>query len=170
MSQSWKRQALVGVIAGVGLVLASAQPARAQAPAAAPAHAAAGEHHAPNHLSVFGGITADSDHKLATFGADYERKLSDYIGLGVLVDLAVQEPTHQIYAPILFVHPGGDLKLFAAFGAERGHGESHSLFRGGAAYDILVGDATVSPTFSIDRSNSHTSYVMGVAIGFSFGS
>ncbi len=148
----------------------------AMAVSASPARADDARHDAwhENHFAVFGGITHAEDENLFTLGADFEYRISDYVGAGAFFDAAVQDPKHQILAAALFVHPYKGAKLILGAGAERADGidgRSHNefLFRAGAGYDIHIDDRfTATPTIALDVVDGHKSGVFGVALGVGF--
>ena len=93
--------------------------------------------HHSNHVGVFacgGTSNLDSGHNAFTFGADYERRLSDTIGVGILADFVFAHHRESIVAGTFVVHPAGAWKLMFAPGIVIVDGSStkHFVARFGA--------------------------------------
>jgi hypothetical protein len=142
----------------------------------APGHPA--EHHAIHHHgAIFLGTTHSfyAEHTDFTLGAEYELRFSDRIGAGLFAEMVFAAHQEQLVGIPLLVH-FHNLKLFAGPGMvfiqaeHHGHKETHSEFlvRTGAGYDIHLGSASISPTFSLDFINGHLYAVPGIGFGIGF--
>jgi hypothetical protein len=109
------------------------------------------DHHAhPNHFAVFAGITTggDDDHHgeedaALTVGFDYERRLTNLVGIGVLGDWAFGDRRDWILAVPIFFHISSASKFLIAPGSEQIKGEGprdddrEFLVRIGYAYEFI---------------------------------
>jgi hypothetical protein len=155
-------------------------------------HGETAEHHGhsfhPNDLGVFLGATDEQGHDLQfTYGLDYERRFSEHLGIGGLIDYAGGGLRNTVLAVPVFWHPGGGWKLIAAPGVEfhngrggggehatgdGGHGEAdddetHFLFRIGAGYHVHVSDHWgVVPTVDLDFVDGEEVWVYGVGLAY----
>ena len=137
-------------------------------------------HH--HHTALFLGAATNIDihHSAFTFGAEYEFRFIKQLGIGVFGELITGEEKETVIGIPIVLHPMGGLKLIAApllvFISEHNPIEpkseivSHTEtgFRACAMYDIHLGKYTVSPDFSADFINGHTTLVYGVAFGIGF--
>jgi len=152
-------------------------------------HGEEAEHHGhgyhPNHIALFFGVTDEEGHDLEfTTGFDYERRLSQHWGVGVLIDHAGGDLRNSVLGVPVFWHPGGRWKLFAAPGVEyhngcgevvEGHGErgeidedeTYFLVRLGVAYDIHLGGSWgLAPNFNVDFVEGERVWVYGLAFTY----
>ena len=140
------------------------------------ATAADDEHHEvkKNIVGVFGGFTSVSGHTDGTFGLEYERKLTDTIGVGVIYEHTPNAhggDGTSIYMGQVHLHPWKELRLSAGYGKEVIHydgAHSEDVWRVGVAYDFHVGKIGIAPAFNLDRVNGHTAKVFGVALTKAF--
>lgn len=143
-----------------------------------PAHQ--GEAHHDNHVAVFLGATHNLDHEQTDFtvGAEYERQLTDQLGLGVFAEeiFADNEETilgglalYHLDAVRLFAGPG---VVFAKHSTAGHHDEderkSELLLRVGCGYDFHADKYSVTPTLSIDYIDGDYAIVFGVGTGLGF--
>lgn len=153
---------------------------------------AEGGHH---HLGVFFGNTNNTHlkHTDFTLGADYEYRLSNLFGIGLIGDLVLADHKETLVMGGIFVHPAGGLKFVVGNGlafaeqseeheviddhnADDTHASektesstgSHYVLRVGAGYDIHVGHFSITPTLNWDYINGYSSVVYGITVGFGF--
>jgi hypothetical protein len=152
-------------------------------------HGEGAEHHGygyhPNHIALFFGVTDEEGHDLEfTLGFDYERRLSQRWGVGVMIDHAGGGLRNSVLGVPVFWHPGGKWKLWAAPGVEyhngrgqvvEGHGEhgeidedeTYFLVRLGVGYDIPLGGSWgLTPNLNVDFVEGERVWVYGVAFTF----
>jgi hypothetical protein len=80
----------------------------------------------PNHLGVFVGATSGGsssgdgrDYAAFTVGFDYERRLSQLWGVGLMADWSFGDRREYILAVPVFLHPGSNFRFHLAPGVER---------------------------------------------------
>jgi len=156
-------------------------------------HGETHEHHFHrNHLGVSLAATTQLAEGAGThfiLGADYEYRLSQLIGIGVIGELIFAEETEYLFALPLFLHVTESLWFRVAPGfevahhseeegdvhAEEDHGngdhtskETEFFMRIGVGYGIVVGGFTITPIIDLDFFRKHTSLVWGISIGKGF--
>ncbi|TDJ53891.1 MAG: hypothetical protein E2O47_07210 [Gemmatimonadetes bacterium] len=140
--------------------------------------------HHRNHLGLFAGAATEfADHTSTTFaaGADYERRLSQRIGVGVMVDLTFGELKRNGLAVAgIFLHPARGWRLFGGAGVEfvdtaaagtsgGSSSKSHVALRLATAYDFPVGRFLVGPIVAVDllgETETILSYGLTIGLGF----
>lgn len=140
--------------------------------------------HHRNHFGLFGGAATEfGDHTSTTFaaGADYERRLSQLIGVGVMADMTFGDfKRNGLAVAGIFLHPAGGWRLFggvgvefvdtaAAGGAGDSSSKSHVALRLATAYDFPVGRFLVGPIVSVDllgETETILSYGLTIGLGF----
>lgn len=139
---------------------------------AAPAAASEreGAHEKPNHLSLILGGTHlfGEEYTAFTVGLDYERELREHLGVGVVVEHAVEEiDATSVYGVV-------DIHLAHGFVIQTGPGvewiDDHTLAVGrfGVFYEAEAGGLIIAPSVSYDVSEAEDSLVFGLAIGTKF--
>ena len=156
--------------------------------AAGQASAQEGEHHPHcNHVAVFvGGTTPlneDAGGKTSfTVGADYERKLNDYVGAMVLADFAFGDHKRQaLFAAFLAYHAVKPLRLAVGPGVEfvekdetsggttTTKNKAYFVMSSRGSYEFHVGKLSLSPTLGLDFiGETKASVVYGLALGYGF--
>ncbi len=145
-----------------------------------------GEFH-DNTLSLFlGGVTnTETDKNGFALGADYERRLSRLLGVGLVAELTIggERPRDIILVVPLSLHPvrgwrfivapGFEIKPpGAAEGEEGAESEDQVLeavLRLGASYEFELGRYTIAPAFEVDIVKfEEIVLVYGVAFGIGF--
>ena len=139
-----------------------------------------------NHLSLFtGGTTESSDGETGTsfsLGLDYERRLSELIGLGLGGEFVFGGDEREALAGLYFMlHPAGGLVLAAGPGlefAKEGHTEgeeesgteTHAGLRVGIVYEFEVGHRySIAPSIYTDFiEGKEPTFVWGLAFGVGF--
>ncbi len=105
-----------------------------------------------------------------TIALDYERRLSQLIGVGGTFDWVVEGRREFLLGPIGFLHPFGGSKFWLAPLAERVRetGDWELVVRIGAGWDIPVGKSgkySIAPFVNYDISEEHELWNVGLAIG-----
>ncbi len=124
-----------------------------------------------NRVGFFLGATTktDGDTEFA-IGADYERRFSDLLGAGLVVEWEPSFEDRVLVAPALFVHPVGELLITVAPGAQFERSSTHFVFRLGAAWDFeLAHGLALAPTINYDFvEGAHDAISYGLVLNFSF--
>ena len=137
-----------------------------------------------NRVALFlGGATNTSIEQTGfAFGADYERRLSELWGVGLLAELTVggDRPRDLVLGVPVSLHAVRGLRLVVAPGLEfkPGGGEEEAeseedapefLLRLGASYEFEVGRYSIAPEFDVDIVNfDEIILVYGLAFGIGF--
>ena len=123
-----------------------------------------------NHLSLFGGITHTDGDNAGTIGLDYERRVSERVGIGVVFrDHAAGDIDSTLYAISFIGHFWPPWSFVVAPGVEREDGESSAVVRVGVEYEIEMDEKwSLAPALYFDIGEDETKEVLGAAIGFSF--
>ena len=123
-----------------------------------------------HHVAVFFGNTHDYHGEDAfTVGVDYEYRLTDLLGVGVLADFAGDEIDTKVVGGGIFIHPWKEFHLLTALGNEHHKGEDEYLLRLGISYDFMIEKWSISPTLNCDLLESgKENWVYGLAIGRGF--
>jgi hypothetical protein len=98
----------------------------------------------PNLLALFVGVTDEGRHESLTLGIEYERRLNESFGVGVLAEHAYGDLDFRVYA-VPFAYHTGRWKLYVAPGIEDGEHGNESLVRIGGEYAFEVGTWEISP-------------------------
>lgn len=128
-------------------------------------------HHTRRHLALFFGATRFEGHARFTLGGDFEYRLGfakNKFGVGALAETTFGDHPATIVGGALFVHPVKSIKVILAPGVEFSHGHREFLFRSGLGYDLHVGQASVTPSVSLDFVSGHVVQVYGVSVGLGF--
>ena len=124
------------------------------------------------HKNVFalfvGAATDDRRDKGAAIGLEYERRLSEQFGIGVVVERTFGDLDAMVYA-VPFAYHYGALKAYIAPGIEdrEGH-ESEDLVRIGAEYAFEAGSWEIAPQVDLDFVEGNRVFVIGVTFGKGF--
>ncbi len=146
-----------------------------------------------NHLALFlGGTSKVSASELPTtvftIGADYERRLGEFFGIGLAVDAAIGEHDRDFLVLLpVFAHPVGGWKLLVAPGVEVGKevvdegdvgaesegetGGTEGFFalRLGMDYAFDFGRFSIAPGLYFDIiGQSQNAWVYGLVFGYGF--
>lgn len=123
-----------------------------------------------NVIGVFGGFTNMDGNTDATFGIEYERRLTDLIGVGVIYEHTPNAHNGDgvsIYMAELHLHPWQELRISVGYGKEKAHYEgsqSKDAWRLGVAYDFHIGAFGLAPTINFDRIDGQTATVFGLTL------
>ena len=130
--------------------------------------------HKRNHISIITGVThvPNEDETALTIGIDYERELTDNIGVGFVVEHALGELDATSIFAVMDIHIGKGFVIQAGPGLEFIDDETLNVGRVGLFYEIDLessfGDLIVAPSFSYDISEEEDSLVFGLAFGTKF--
>ncbi|WP_286264458.1 hypothetical protein [Thalassotalea atypica] len=116
-------------------------------------------HHIPG---VFIGAThADSETEMS-FGIEYEYKLSELWGTGIVFE-KTNDAHHgdgaDVYLAMAYVHPWNSIRLGLGYGKEDiggAHGGKEDLYRVESSYDFHVGSFMIAPTLAFDFVDGET--------------
>ena len=145
-------------------------------------------HHAHrNHISVFVGATTPTTAKGDTsfaLGADYERRLTDLVGIIGLGDFTFGDHERAaLFAGQVAFHfsrlrlavgPGFELAeevhaVPTSTGGADGTHSAHFIVRGSVLYEFHAGDWVIGPMLSVDAiGETKTNIVYGLSIGRGF--
>ena len=119
-----------------------------------------------NGIELFGGATFNESETNASFGLNYERRVTEKFGIGGLVEYT--NGREWIYA-VPFSWRITDLwKVIVAPGWEHEEGENTYLTRIGTSYEFEIGEMTLAPEINFDFVDGDTAIVAGVSLGWAF--
>ncbi|MBL4596862.1 MAG: hypothetical protein JKX99_09840 [Robiginitomaculum sp.] len=131
-------------------------------------------HHFPTHSAgVFLGGT-DNGESSFTIGLEYEYRISQKIGVGVVVEHSPNAhggDGTSLAMSVLHLHPIGGFRFTGGFGFEEIHGsygKTNTVFRVGTAYEIPLGNFAIIPTVNLDFVGGQTATVFGFAFSRHF--
>ena len=123
----------------------------------------------PNRIGLFLGATTKDSHTGFTIGLEYERRLSELIGVGAVAE-ATPNGREFVGAVPVFFHPVGGLafSIGPGFSVENGH--AHFLVRFGVGWDFeLPAGLSLAPTVSYDLTEgTEDAVVYGVLLSYVF--
>ncbi len=123
-------------------------------------------HGEPDHLSLFVGNTSDDGEDSVTIGIDYERRVSDVIGLGTVVEYAGQDIDALTLLGVADIHIWEGFAIQTGPGIEFIDDDGVFVFRVGALYEFEFGDGfTLSPQVHADFTSRSDAIVAGLAFG-----
>ncbi len=133
----------------------------------------------PNAVSVFLGATVEPADRGSgvsfTLGVDYERRLTEYVGVGAFAEGAFGETAREAVLGIpLTVHAFGSLILVVAplveFSQTRGTGDTETEIglRAGVAYELPIDRYAVIPAAYLDFVGSDVMLVLGASFSLGF--
>ena len=132
-----------------------------------------GESHAhaahKNLLALFVGAATDARRdKGPALGIEYERRLSERFGIGVVIERTFGDLDSMVYA-VPFAYHSGAWKAYIAPGIEdrEGH-EAENLVRIGAEYGFEAGSWEIAPQVDLDFVEGSRVFVIGVTFGKGF--
>lgn len=128
------------------------------------------EANGPHHLSVLvGGTTiSEVDETATTIGLDYEYRVSDFVGLGMVAEQAFGRVDATTLLAVADLHLTKSFVVQTGPGIEFVDGEENFVARIGALYEFDLGDGlTFSPQIHYDISKEDA-LVFGAAVGLSF--
>jgi hypothetical protein len=146
-------------------------------------------HFHKHHLALFtGGATNFSHHETKPgLGLDYEYRLANIIGLGLVAEVEFTEKESFLFSVPVFYHPVKGLKIYlgpALFSTVEHHEEktndthgthevheparsTHFGGRLGAAYDFHIGKVSIGPSlnYAFGKTNA---LIYGINLGLGF--
>ena len=128
----------------------------------------------PHHISLLVAGTDDDEETAFTLGVDYEYRVSEFLGLGAVLEYATEDIDATTALVVADLHIWRGLAIQTGPGVERIDGddgnsdETEAIYRIGALYELEVGRYTVSPQIHYDFSSGEDAVVFGLAFGFSF--
>ncbi len=125
---------------------------------------------APHHVSIFLGDThIDGEGNNATIGLDYEYRVSELLGLGVVVERAGGEIDATTALAVADIHFASGLIMQVGPGFENHDSEQIFVARVGVLYEFEFGRFTLSPQLHWDyHAEGESALVAGLAFGFGF--
>lgn len=123
-----------------------------------------------NRLGLFLGATTKGSHTGFTLGLEYERRLSDVVGLGIVTEWSPDGRELVVALPTLFVHPVGDLAVSISPGVAFEDGHTHALIRFGIGWEFELSHGwSIGPVVSYDLTEgTDDAVVYGLLLGYSF--
>lgn len=164
MYSRWKSAAVLCAL----VVLTSSAVARAQEAGEASKAGEPEEAERKNEVALFLGVTHVDQENAFTFGFDYERPVSRWIGVGGIVDFERGEIEETLFGPALLVYPGGSLVLTFAPLVSHREAENEFAFRFGFTYKFEIGRFFLGPQYNLDILADETAHDFGVSTGVSF--
>ena len=166
MSRHIKRRKLL-IFPGIGIISATLAGLPAVADETAQVTADSGRNSIFDTISVTGGISNDSTYSDFTVGLEYERLLSDSIGIGAAVEYTAGDmDSLLIAAPVTWRHD--KWKLQAAPGFADSYRGRDFVTRLSAGYEFDADDWIITPIAKLDFIDEKEVLMLGVTIGTEF--
>ncbi len=124
-----------------------------------------------HHIStvIAGSYIDEADETVFTLGIDYEYRVSEFLGLGAVVEYAFGELDATTVLAVADLHLWRGLALQVGPGIEFVDDETFAIGRIGALYEHeLPNEFTISPQLHYDISGGEDTIVFGIAIGRAF--
>ena len=124
----------------------------------------------PHHLSALVGTTYTKEcGNAVTLGIDYEYRVSDFLGLGVVAEYAFEDLDAYTYLLVADLHITNNFIAQIGPGVEFHGTHKMEVARLGFLYEFELSGITVSPQLHYDYHRNHKSAIVaGVAFGLSF--
>lgn len=124
----------------------------------------------PHHLSALMATTyTKACGNAFTLGIDYEYRLTDFLGVGVVAEYAYEDLDAYTYLIVADLHISDSLIVQVGPGVELHGNHKMEVGRIGVLYEFHIAGITVSPQLHYDYHRNHKSAVVaGVAMGVSF--
>ena len=123
--------------------------------------------HEANEIAVFIGLTHARRDNDAALGLEYERRIDESLGIGVLAERTWGDFDFWVFAIPLTLHVDR-WKIILAPGFEESGGHTERLVRVAVGYEFETSKAKVTPSLSVDFVDDEAVFVLGVAFGFGF--
>jgi hypothetical protein len=120
-----------------------------------------------NEIAGFVGLTHEGRDDGLSLGVEYERRVTEAFGVGVLAEYTSGDFDYWVFAVPLTLHVNR-WKFAVAPGIEKTDEHEHEMARLTLGYEFDLGKAKVTPSFSVDFVDGEQVYVLGAAIGFGF--
>lgn len=127
-----------------------------------------------HHLSIIlGGTHISGEGTAETVGLDYEYRISDYLGLGAVIEHAAGDVNANTTLAVVDLHPfHNPFIVQLGVGVEARNGEEEGdvfVARAGMLYEFERGRYTLSPQLHWDfHDRHHNAIVAGIAFGVAF--
>ncbi len=123
----------------------------------------------PHHFSVLTGATIEEEESGPTIGLDYEYRVSDFVGLGGVVEYASEDIDATTVLAVADLHLTHQFILQTGPGFEsRGGGDTEFVYRLGVLYEWEWGGRTLSPQLHYDATSGEDAVVLALAVGVCF--
>lgn len=122
----------------------------------------------PHHISVLFSGTFEKDETAASVGLDYEYRVSDFLGLGGVVERAFGQIDATTLLAVADLHLTPQFIIQTGPGVEFKEGEVDVAYRVGVLYEFEGRGYTISPQLHYDWVTGEDSVVAGIAIGYGF--
>lgn len=120
-----------------------------------------------NTVELFlGGTHADEEGTDFSIGLAYERRLTEKLGVGGIIEYT--KPEIWVFAVPVYFHVTEPWKIFLAPGVEREDSNDEFLVRLGNAYEFDMGSWSLAPELSFDFVGDEVKTVFGVNFGIGF--
>lgn len=132
------------------------------------------EHHhwqqSPHHLSLLVATTNTDEHGDAfTLGVDYEYRVNDFLGIGLVAEYAFGDIEAFTYLAVADLHITNNFIAQVGPGVEFFDGEEIPVARVGLLYEFELSGFTLSPQLHYDYHHDHDdAIVAGLAFGIAF--
>jgi len=121
-----------------------------------------------NEIAAFLGLTHNGRRDNAgAIGVEYERRLSERIGIGALVEFTAGDSDFWVYAIPITFHVDR-WKFVVAPGVEDAGGDTEKLLRLGAGYEFESSGIKITPSLNVDLVGGESVFVAGVSFGIGF--
>ena len=126
-----------------------------------------GAEHKKNVIAGFVGLTHERRENGLALGVEYERKITESVGIGLLAERTWGDFNFWVVAvPVYF--GTGRWRFGVGPGVEGTRGDTEPLGRFIVGYEFEGEKAHYAPGLAIDFVDGEQVYVLGVAIGFEF--
>jgi len=125
----------------------------------------------PNFVGLFLGGTRKGGENGFSFGVEYVRRLSKYLGIGAAFESTPKLDRERIVIlPMAVFFPWRELTVTVAPGVEFEDGDGSVMLRLGAGWEFEVAEHfTLSPEFNVDFvDGGSTAFVLGFTFGYKF--
>ena len=120
-----------------------------------------------NEIDVFVGLAHEGWDDGVAIGVEYERRIDESLGLGLLVEHTYGDFDTWVYAVPLTLHVE-EWKFVLAPGIEDRNGRSENLVRVAVGYEFETSKVNMTPTFNDDFVDDETVFVLGISFGWPF--
>ncbi len=120
-----------------------------------------------NEISVFVGFAHEGRDDGVAIGIEYERRIDETLGLGLLVEHTFGDFDTWVFALPITLHVE-EWKFVLAPGIEDRDGRSENLVRIAVGYEFETSKVKMTPTINVDFVDDETIFVLGVAFGWPF--
>ncbi|MFT7670524.1 MAG: hypothetical protein ACI8X5_003233 [Planctomycetota bacterium] len=122
----------------------------------------------PHHLSLLVASTIEEDESAPSLGVDYEFRRSEFLGLGVVLERALEEIDATTVLGVADLHITNQFIVQTGPGIEFVGGEEELVYRTGVLYEFEFGGYTVSPQLHYDWTSGEDAVIIGLAFGIGF--